>query len=321
MKHQCKDCKGASICEHNRIKRTCRECGGSAFCKHNKIKSCCKECGGASICEHGRQKRICKECGGKGICEHGRQKSHCKDCGGSQICEHNKVKNGCRECGGSSMCEHGREKRRCKDCGGKDICEHDKIKRTCIICHPEKACQHCHYVLVTVKSRFAPYCFPCYCQLNPDVEIPKRYMLKENYVREYLKDEFKESITMVFNKQVEDGCSRYRPDVRIDFGSHTVIIECDEHQHRGYDRSCDDKRTMSLFKDCGGRPMVFIRFNPDSYIINGVKHVGCFKPIQRGLSVAKKEFASRMAQVVVAIESVRALPNKEITIERLFYNQ
>ena len=44
----------------------------------------CKECGGASICEHGRRRSQCKECGGGSMCEHGRRRSECKECGGSQ---------------------------------------------------------------------------------------------------------------------------------------------------------------------------------------------------------------------------------------------
>ena len=52
------------------------------------VRSTCKECGGASICEHGRQRSECKECGGSQICEHGRRRSTCKECGGSaSICE------------------------------------------------------------------------------------------------------------------------------------------------------------------------------------------------------------------------------------------
>ena len=30
----------------------------------------CKECGGASLCEHGRLRAVCKEYGGASICEH-----------------------------------------------------------------------------------------------------------------------------------------------------------------------------------------------------------------------------------------------------------
>ena len=60
----------------------------------------CKECGGASICEHGRMRSQCKECGGSQICEHGRRRSRCKECGGSSICEHGRQRSRCKECGG-----------------------------------------------------------------------------------------------------------------------------------------------------------------------------------------------------------------------------
>ena len=46
----------------------------------------CKQCCGASICEHGRSKCICKECSGVSICEHRRICSQCGDCGGSSMC-------------------------------------------------------------------------------------------------------------------------------------------------------------------------------------------------------------------------------------------
>ena len=66
------------------------------------VRSHCKECGGASICEHGRQRHRCKECGGSqsastvvsahsarsavghGICEHGRVRSSARSAAGHQ---------------------------------------------------------------------------------------------------------------------------------------------------------------------------------------------------------------------------------------------
>ena len=40
----------------------------------------CKECGGAGLCTHGKVKYYCKECSGAGMCTHGRRKSQCKEC-------------------------------------------------------------------------------------------------------------------------------------------------------------------------------------------------------------------------------------------------
>jgi len=61
-KKQCKECRGTSICEHQRRKDQCKECGGSSICEHKRRRNICKECGGSSICKHRRMKSTCKEC-------------------------------------------------------------------------------------------------------------------------------------------------------------------------------------------------------------------------------------------------------------------
>jgi hypothetical protein len=33
----CKDCGGASICEHNRRRSRCKDCGGASICEHNRL--------------------------------------------------------------------------------------------------------------------------------------------------------------------------------------------------------------------------------------------------------------------------------------------
>lgn len=139
-------------------------------------------------------------------------------------------------------------------------------------------------------------------------------------MREYLKEEFKEQITMIFDQKVADGCSRRRPDVMIDFGTHVVIVECDENQHKGYD--CENKRMMEIFQDCGSRPIVFIRFNPDAYEEGGNKFKGCFETTDAGLKVIAREFTRRMKQVVGKIEEYRQnIPRKEVNVEQFFYSK
>jgi hypothetical protein len=59
----------------------------------------------------------------------------------------------------------------------------------------------------------------------------------------------------------------------LDLGSHVVVIEIDENQHNVYDCSCDNKRLMEISQDIGHRSLIFIRFNPDSYIDNQNKKV------------------------------------------------
>ena len=153
------------------------------------------------------------------------------------------------------------------------------------------------------------------CVLNPDVEIPRRYKLKEHHMVDTLKDKFPD-VKMVFDKKVDNACSLRRPDVRIECLTHTVIVECDENQHKN--TSCEDKRTMELFKDLGNRPLVMIRFNSDKY--GDVD--SCFKFTRAGsLSLNKKEWRKRINVLCKYIEdNLHTVPEKEVNVEYLFYN-
>ena len=216
-------------------------------CEHGRRKSTCKECGGASICEHGRQKSRCKECGGASICEHGRNKSQCKECGGSQICEHNRNKSICKECGGASICEHGRQKSTCKECGGSALCRSSW-------CHTRK------------NHKYEGYCMPCFVNNPENMHKPamRNYKTKEKEVVDYVLHHYPE-FTWVADRKIQDGCSLRRPDLLLDMGTHIIICEIDENKHTGYDCSCENKRLMEISQDLQHRPIVFIRFNPDSY--------------------------------------------------------
>jgi hypothetical protein len=155
--------------------------------------------------------------------------------------------------------------------------------------------------------------------LFPDVKIPRQYKLKEHHVREYLMAVFDQRITMAFDKRVDQGCSARRPDVFIDFGSHILVIECDEHQHKGY--SCENKRMMEIFHDAGNRPAIFLRFNPDAYQEGDKKHPGCFRPTKTvGLKV-QEEFTRRMHAIVARIRHFQEqVPEREVTVEHWFYD-
>lgn len=152
--------------------------------------------------------------------------------------------------------------------------------------------------------------------MNPDADIPRKYKLKEHYLRDFLKENFK-NVELVFDKQVDGGCSKYRPDVRIECLTHTVIIECDENKHTGY--TCENKRVMTLFQDLGQRPIVFLRFNPDGYNDNP----SCFilsKKIGQ-LSLNKKEWKERTDVLKQKIDFyIGNQPVKEVTVEYLYYD-
>jgi len=334
-KHVCKECNGKSLCEHNIRKYNCRECGGNSFCIHNKNKRYCKEgCGGQEYCEHGKQKRKCREgCGGQAYCEHGKDKRRCKQgCGGQSYCEHGKDKSRCREgCGGQAYCEHGKDKSRCKECGGIAFCIHNKQKRQCIECNPLISCQLCKNIYVDKRTKFYPLCEACFSFTYPDSKLVTAYKIKERYLCDELKEKFKDiDISLTLDKRVDGGCSSRRPDVFIDVLTHSIIIECDEYQHKNYE--CENKRTMELFRDLGNRPLVLIRFNPDGYIRkNKEREKGCFTPLidiedihrKKFYNIVKEEWNRRIETLIPIVKEYTELgtfPDKEITIIHLFYN-
>jgi hypothetical protein len=335
-KNKCVECKGSSICEHNKRKTRCIECNGTSICEHKKIKSRCVDCKGSSICEHGKRKEYCTTCDGSSICEHNKRKSRCIDCNGSSICEHkkdkytyvechgnnicshNKLRYQCIDCKGNKFCEHNKRRCLCEECDGIYLCEHKKQRNHCIICTPEIACKCCQAVSV-IKSKWKPYCFRCFCILNPDYEIPRRYKLREHYVCDELKIYYKDTLTMIFDKIIENGCSRRRPDVFIDFGSHCVMIEVDENAHTNY--TCEQKRMLDIYEDIGFRKIVFIRFNPDGYSTDTVKFESPFSYTKTGIvNVNKVEMKRRIDKLLAKIDYYKVNePDNEFIIDYMFY--
>jgi len=275
------------------------------------------ECNGSELCIHRIRKELCMECGGHQICPHHLRKSRCAECGGTEVCIHGNNKYNCVECDNKHVCEHKRLQYQCTQCKGRRVCAHGVRKATCTTCTPSTACQHCKTVSI-LHSRWKPYCFRCYCVLHPDAIIPKMFKLKEHLVRDRLKEEFEESITMRFDKIVEGGCSNKRPDVAIDFGSHCLMIEIDENQHRNYE--CEQKRMHQLYEDVGCRMLVFLRFNPDGYQDGKTKYPSPFGYTQGGaVRIDKAEFERRMKELIVRIHAHRSEPTQPLTVEYLFY--
>ena len=331
QKHTCKECGGKGVCPHQRIKSNCVECHGGSICAHNKRRSRCIKCKGGSICPHQKLKSRCVECDGNQICIHKRRKEICVDCEGSATCPHELRRSRCIDCKGSEICPHSKNKLTCVECHGKNICEHDTLREQCIICHgsricehdkrlsscitctPSSGCQHCHTVSI-IGSNWKPYCFRCYCVLNPDAIIPRKYKLKEHHIVDALKAHFKEQITMIFDKAIEGGCSKKRPDVSIDFGSHYLMIEIDENRH--VNNSREEKRMVELYEDVGFRKIIFLRFNPDRYKEGTHKYTSPFKYTRSGiLQLDETEFNRRIQQLLLLINIHRITePLEQITI-------
>lgn len=77
------------------------------------------------------------------------------------------------------------------------------------------------------------------------------------------------ALTPICNRRVLGGCSRRRPDLLYDATTHFVVVEVDEDQHRHYDRGCEHRRMIEIGQDCG-MPTIFIRYNPDEWLMKGI---------------------------------------------------
>ena len=83
-----------------------------------------------------------------------------------------------------------------------------------------------------------------------------------------------EEFGVICNSQdrvLEAGCSKKRPDLVMLSDEAVVVVEVDEHQHRLYDKECEDSRMHIVKQDIAcaympdngaALPVIFIRFNP-----------------------------------------------------------
>jgi hypothetical protein len=144
------------------------------------------------------------------------------------------------------------------------------------ICLLEAKCKQCNQVdLLTKEGLCITICSPCelYNKLKSHQKTKEISMLA--YLDNECKDiesDYKIADDRVIDKQ----CNAYRPDRLIDCGTHMVIIECDEFQHKNKEvcekyrnlRHMEDCRMYAIQQACGGVPCVFLRWNPDAFRIN-----------------------------------------------------
>jgi hypothetical protein len=131
--------------------------------------------------------------------------------------------------------------------------------------------------------------------------------------------------TWVADRTVQDGCSRRRPDLLLDMGSHIIIVEIDENKHSGYECSCENKRLMEISRDLQHRPIVFIRFNPDSYVAQEGRVVkSCWRLNKTGVMTIivnkRAEWNARLETLTGQIRYwIDNAPEKIVEIVELFY--
>jgi hypothetical protein len=304
LKNSCIRCERLD-CLHNIPKISCDECRGTAFCKHERIKYGCKYCGGSAVCDHKRIQSKCGECKGNSICKiHNVRKANCS-CGGSAFCliHPNVEKYRCKECGGAGICVHNKRKEYCNDpnCGGGSA----------LCCVPG-----CDKMFI---KKFRGHCYTCFISVFPEEKIHKNYKTKEFAVVSYIKNEFPD-MAFTNDKIIQGGSSLFRPDIFIDLITYVIIVEVDEHAHNGYNETKEQGRIDNILVDVAHRPIVFIRFNPDSNSIGP----SCWTYDSEGKAVVKakcaKEWQDRLEELKTKIGFWKnTIPDKKIVLIKLFF--
>ena len=125
----------------------------------------------------------------------------------------------------------------------------------------ERECQSCHLpeILNTEMK----------CRNCDQDHFMRRRLVKQDKVRDVLlarEFEFDSN-----DRQIGDSCDRERPDFIYYRDKHVVIVEVDENQHRGYAIECETIRMINIFYSFAGLKTIFIRYNPDSFKLEGKK--------------------------------------------------
>ena len=164
------------------------------------------------------------------------------------------------------------------------------------------------------NSKYKYYCTHCFTNLfsNDPLSLQIRVKSKENYVRDFLRENFEGFIHDGILWTGNCDCShRRRIDFRKLIGNTLLCIEVDENQHRRYDNKDEVIRYDDLYMLHSGK-FVFIRFNPDTYINQNGSKVNPYM---------KKRMIDLNGEIETQIDRINNEENTELLeIVYLFYD-
>ena len=263
--HRCAepDCKSAAA---DKTSMKCKSHGGSHRCTEPDCKSSANKKLGKCV-KHGGSHRCtepdCKSSANKklGKCKkhHGGKRCDQPNCNTGAYGKSNK----CVKHGGGDCTEPG--------CGKASQGKTDK----CISHHGGLRCPNCIDWIdsQSANKKYKGYCTRCFQQVFPKdpLSFKIRCKTKEIAVRDFINtlyDGFEHDKSLFV--QGCDCTSRRRVDHRKLIGNTMLAIETDEYQHRSYNKDDEEIRYDDLYMIHSGK-WIFLRFNPDSYTINGVR--------------------------------------------------
>jgi len=170
-----------------------------------------------------------------------------------------------------------------------------------------------------------------FCSLDElDRKYKKHLKQKEDAIRKLFQKELKLDQTVIQTWEdsvVDSSCTRRRPDFVFHCGTHVVIVEVDEHQHKSYS-NCgstreekirgENRRMFEIFQSFQSLhtdsviPVLFIRYNPDAYTIQGRK--GKTSDKQR------RETLVRWVQQSLGIDPLESVPDP-LSVLYLYFDE
>ncbi len=165
-------------------------------------------------------------------------------------------------------------KRKCDDCTklalyGFNKAEHcEAHKKPNEIDHTLRQCKKCSNIdIVNSDGICINFCLATDKFYNIYKKTSRR---KEKEIKKYLEENLDKKMYS-YDKVLDSKCNLRRPDIVYDAGTHFVVIEIDEHQHKreSYTPECEINRMKEILQSSDGRGVVFIRYNPDPFKVNG----------------------------------------------------
>ncbi len=181
-----------------------------------------------------------------------------------------------------------------------------KIPSHCVSCKPEEYInvkdKKCLTYLcdIQVGNKYRGYCYYCFINTFPNEPVTRNYRTKERLVVDFAKKFLEQNYA---DKNYKIHCDKpllcnRRPDIYIEISSedpseeeYYIIIEIDEFQHRDNRKNdpCETVRTEQIMKELN-KSGVFIRFNPDAYVLKNQKNSSCFYLNQKGVYVINDKY-------------------------------
>jgi hypothetical protein len=108
-----------------------------------------------------------------------------------------------------------------------------------------------------------------------------------------------------------ESCStRRRPDLLIASSNDLyLIVECDEKQHKGYDKQCEEGRMDEILDELPGGRVVIIRWNPDIYKVDGKRS-----------KTNRKERLAKLSETVLRYIDMEHTEDDHIRIVYMYYD-